>query len=303
MIINYEYYQIFYYVAENMNFTQAATQMFISQSTVSRSIQNLEHDLGCTLLIRSKHGISLTEEGKFLHEHLKKSFAFITIAENHLLNLKELTHGILRIGATELTLQHFLLPYIKSFETLYPSIHVDFDFEYPESAVRKLNSGLLDIALLTSPLKQSNSIQYHELAECEQTIIASSKYADKYPDPVDFSELSKESFILMKKGTSARSYAEQLFDSYNIACFPKHETGSTPLIISMVEANLGLGIVPRNFLTEKIASGSIHEIKTKRPLETFKIYALTSKTFQKNAVRDKFLAQLRAPYTSTIHLL
>ena len=81
MIINYEYYQIFYYVAKNKNITVATNQLFLSQSTVSRVIQNLERDLGCTLLIRSKQGLSLTEEGKFLYEHVKKAFSFISIAE------------------------------------------------------------------------------------------------------------------------------------------------------------------------------------------------------------------------------
>lgn len=293
MIINYEYYQIFYYVAKNKNITVAANQLFLSQSTVSRVIQNLERDLGCTLLIRSKQGLSLTEEGKFLYEHVKKAFSFISIAENHLSNVKELSSGILRIGATELTLQHFLLPHIKQFEQLHPNIHVEFDFEYPESAAKKLNEGLLDIAILTSPLKEVDSINYHLLEEHEQIIIGGTKFMKYCGKKIEFPELLEEPFILMKEGTSARAYAEKLFKEYDMNCFPRYETGSTPLIISMVEQNLGLGIVPRAFAEERLEHGSICEIKTTKRLDTVGVYALTSSIFQVSAIRDSFLAQLK----------
>lgn len=293
MIINYEYYQIFYYVAKNKSITEAANQLFLSQSTVSRVIQNLERDLGCTLLIRSKQGLSLTKEGQFLYEHIKKAFSFISIAENHLSNIKELSSGILRIGATELTLQHFLLPHIKQFEQLHPNIHIEFDFEYPESATKKLNEGLLDIAILTSPLKKVDTINYHLLEEHAQIVIGGTKYKMYSEKKIDFSELEEEPFILMKAGTSARSYADNLFEEYDMHCFPKYETGSTPLIISMVEQNLGLGIVPRAFAAEKLEKGILCEIKTARPLDSFGVYALTSNIFQVSAIRDNFLAQLK----------
>lgn len=303
MVINYEYYQIFYHVAKKLNITEAANDLFMSQSTVSRAIQNLERNLECTLLIRSKQGLSLTEEGQFLYEHLKNAVAFISTAENHLNNVKELKSGILRIGATELTLQHFLIPYIKAFERLYPKIHIEYDFEYPKSAIEKLNTGLLDVAILTSPLEENNSIEYHFMKDFEQVIIGGSKYRKYSQEAIDFAQLAKEPFILMKTGSSARAFAEQVFAANNLRCLPKHETGSTPLIISMVEGNMGLGIVPRAFVTEKLAMGSLVEIKTTTPMASLQVYALTSKIFQVSAVRDKFLAQLKTNVTNDLSLL
>ena len=63
MSTSFDYYKVFYYAASSGSITLAAQKLFLSQPTVSRCIQNLEHDLGCTLFIRSKKGILLTPEG------------------------------------------------------------------------------------------------------------------------------------------------------------------------------------------------------------------------------------------------
>lgn len=49
MIINYDYYKIFYYVAKYKSFTQAANVLYNNQPNITRSIKNLERDLNCTL--------------------------------------------------------------------------------------------------------------------------------------------------------------------------------------------------------------------------------------------------------------
>ena len=109
MIINYELYQIFYYVAALGNITAAANRLFLSQSTVSRAIQNLEKELNCTLFLRSQKGMELTSDGSYLFSHVKKAFLEISIAENHLQTVSALEKGFLRIGVTEMTLNYYLL--------------------------------------------------------------------------------------------------------------------------------------------------------------------------------------------------
>ena len=63
---------IFYYVAEYKNLTQAAKVLHNSQPNISRTIKLLENEIGCSLLIRSNRGISLTPEGKKLYFHVKE---------------------------------------------------------------------------------------------------------------------------------------------------------------------------------------------------------------------------------------
>ena len=69
-MISYDSYRVFYYVSKCRSFTQAARQLLTSQPNITRTIRNLESVLGCTLFLRSNHGVSLTPEGARLYEHV-----------------------------------------------------------------------------------------------------------------------------------------------------------------------------------------------------------------------------------------
>ena len=61
-----DYYRVFYETARFRSFSTAAQHLYISQSAISQCIQQLESDLNVQLFVRTKRGISLTNEGKIL---------------------------------------------------------------------------------------------------------------------------------------------------------------------------------------------------------------------------------------------
>ena len=73
MNIDYELYRIFYEVANSENITRASQRLNISQPAISKSIKNLESQLGGELFIRTQKGVVLTEEGKIFYNHIKKA--------------------------------------------------------------------------------------------------------------------------------------------------------------------------------------------------------------------------------------
>ena len=69
-MITYDYYRIFYYVAQYKSFTKAARALHNNQPNITRCMNNLEQELKCTLFLRSNKGIALTPEGRQLYEHV-----------------------------------------------------------------------------------------------------------------------------------------------------------------------------------------------------------------------------------------
>ena len=67
MNINLELYKVFLSVAKNESITKAANELMISQPGISKSIKNLESQLNCSLFVRTKSGVHLTNEGKMLY--------------------------------------------------------------------------------------------------------------------------------------------------------------------------------------------------------------------------------------------
>ena len=63
MAIPYDYYRIFYYVAQHKSFTKAAEALGNNQPNITRCMNNLEQDLGCKLFVRTNHGVSRKVNG------------------------------------------------------------------------------------------------------------------------------------------------------------------------------------------------------------------------------------------------
>ena len=154
MSTNFDYYKIFYYAASLGSMTLAAKELFLSQPTVSRLIQNLENDLGCSLFIRTKKGLLLTPEGNILYQHIAKACQQIFAAESELSSLQSLDSGTIRLGASEMTLHHYLLPRFGRFHEEFPSIKFRIQSYNAISAVAALKNGDLDFAVVISPIPE-----------------------------------------------------------------------------------------------------------------------------------------------------
>ncbi|MFR2767419.1 MAG: LysR family transcriptional regulator [Thomasclavelia sp.] len=99
MNIKLEQYKIFNEAATTLSFSTAARNLFISQSAVSQTISSIEKELQTQLFVRNSKGVSLTKEGKLLHQQIDQALFLITEAENQLSNYHDLKDGQLVIGA------------------------------------------------------------------------------------------------------------------------------------------------------------------------------------------------------------
>lgn len=108
MNINFELYRIFYVVANYSNITKASEELNISQPAISKSIKNLEEQLGGPLFVRTKKGVVLTEEGKEFYTYIKSAIEYINNAENKFTDLINLETGLIKIGINTTLTKEFL---------------------------------------------------------------------------------------------------------------------------------------------------------------------------------------------------
>ena len=79
-----DYYRMFYETARFHSFSTAAQHLYISQSAISQCMHQLESDLGVQLFVRTRKGVSLTNEGKLLFMKVENAINSIEQAENQL---------------------------------------------------------------------------------------------------------------------------------------------------------------------------------------------------------------------------
>src|SRR5690606_10561987 len=123
-MINMELYRTFYWVAKEGNLSRAAERLFVTQPSVSHAIRQLEEQLGVNLLHRGPRGVTLTEEGQLLFDHVEQAFQALESAERMIGEQSRLLRGELRIGGSDSLIKHYLLPALSRFCSDYPGIHL-----------------------------------------------------------------------------------------------------------------------------------------------------------------------------------
>ena len=116
---NLELYKTFYYVAKAGSITAAAQQLSLTQPAVSQSMKQLEAQLNVSLFQRTAKGIRLTKEGEILFPYAESCCESIRQGEQKLKELMNLDLGEIRIGASDMTLKYYLLPFLEQFHRRY----------------------------------------------------------------------------------------------------------------------------------------------------------------------------------------
>ncbi len=210
MDINYESYKIFYHVALNQSISKAADKLLISQPAVSYQIKVLEEQLGITLFVRTKKGVTLTDEGKILYSYISKGIENFINGENALTNLKNLDYGIIRIGASTTVSKHVLMPYLKTFHKLYPNIEINITNNLTEELLRELRNGNLDILILNLPMNEGKDLNIKNILEVQDIFVANKEYYDILNKNISLSDLNNYPLLFQKKPSNTRDYLDIL---------------------------------------------------------------------------------------------
>ena len=136
-----DYYRIFYETARCRSFSVAAQRLYISQSAISQCIHQLESDLNVQLFIRTRKGVSLTNEGQLLFLKAESAITSIEQGEKQLDRLRHLEAGELRIAAGDTITTHFLLKYLEAYHATYPNIRIEMANSYSSQMLTHVKEG------------------------------------------------------------------------------------------------------------------------------------------------------------------
>lgn len=263
MNISYDLYRLFYMVAEKGSISAAAEAMFISQPAVSQSIRQLEGKLGCRLFVRTAKGVSLTTEGKELYTYVAAGIGELERGERRLASLINLDSGEMHIGASDMTLEYFLLPYLEKFHKKYPGIKLCITNGPTPETVRLLSQGVIEFGVISEPASLPEDIRVTPVKAVRDIFICGPEYRGLAEGEHSVRELENYPLIMLEKGTSTRAYVDGWMAAHGLLRQPDFELATSSLIVQFAKRNLGVGCVVEDFALEGIAAGQIYRIQMK----------------------------------------
>lgn len=237
-------------VAEREHFSEAAANLHVAQSAISRQISNLESELEVELFEREGRNVKLLPIGKVLLEHAKEVMTILDRAKKQINEFTDPERGSIRIGfPTSLAIS--LLPQlIQSFSQSYPSIQFQLrqgSYNFLVDAIKKRE---LDIAFLGPVITDNPTIRGDILFWESMYVLVPQDHKFSGRQYLELKELKDEEFILFPKGYMLEKIVSD-------ACLqegfePNVSTKGDDLnaIKGMVSAGIGITILPASAITD-----------------------------------------------------
>ena len=283
-------YRIFYTVANTGNISQAAKQLYNSQPAISKSISRLEESLGIVLFSRSSRGVTMTEEGRILYEHVRTAFEAIDAGEEQIRRMTALNIGSLHIGASNTLCKFVLLPYLQSFIEAYPHIKILISCLSSNQTLTQMDSGKIDIGLVAHP-GSLRTLDFYSLGTIQDIFVASPAYLknlDLKPEEIHSGRqlFERATLMLLDKQNMTRQYIDDYLTTNHLQTHHTIETTSMELLIEFAKIGLGVGCVIKEFVLQELKNGQLIEIPLDIPIHQREIgFTYIKKRQQEKAVR------------------
>jgi DNA-binding transcriptional LysR family regulator len=236
-------------VADAGTVTDAAESIHVSQSALSRRIQQLEADLGATLMVRGRHGVELTDVGRLTVEQGRTIVDRYDQLRRDIVATLGLQRGEVRVGGGA-TVTSFLLPAaIAEFQSEYPAILFRVKEAGSHEIAADVGAGRLDLGVVTLPVSEPD-LELTELIRDEIVLVARSDHplAGKR---ASIRDLVGKTFVGFEQGTAIRQIIDRALLAAGVRLEVVMELRSIPSILKMVATTGSLAFVSRLSLTQE----------------------------------------------------
>ena len=165
--------KVFYTVALRLNFTKAATELYITQPAVSKHIQELEETYKTKLFERNGSKIALTPAGEILLKHTKEIFEIYREIDFEMSSFISERQGLLRLGASTTISQYIISPVLARFHQKQKDIKVNLLNGNTELIENALINKEIEIGIVEGQSK-NQSIKYTQFIRDELVLVCNS---------------------------------------------------------------------------------------------------------------------------------
>ncbi|MDD6406630.1 MAG: LysR family transcriptional regulator [Lactobacillus equicursoris] len=234
-------YLVFRTVLEQGTFYKASVVLNVTPSAISHSVNQLESELGFPVFVRSRTGVKLTPDGQKILPLIQEIINDQNRLEQVAQQIQGLDTGLIRIGAFSSACINWLPPLIQTFAKSYPQVKISVRQAGFNEITEAVKSGQLDLGLTMLP-ENDLGITVEKILEDEIYCIAPLNFQVKNGHSVSEEDLVNYNFILQQSDYDLDTKAA--LDHYSIKSTAIQFSIDDQSIVAMVEAGLGLGILP-----------------------------------------------------------
>lgn len=274
---------------------QAAKNLNLSQSSVTKSIQQLEDDLGVELLHRGAHGVAPTEAGKALFARIKTIEAELRHARNDVETIQGAGVGEIRVSASPTVAMGLLPRSVIAFQRTHPrvSFHI-LEGVYPD-ILPAVRTGDLDLAICLVPGRpKDETLSFISLVKDRVVPAVRADHPLIGRRKLQLADLTELDWIIYRRSHTGLDVFEQTFIANRLEP-PKStiECTSFACALALVENGDYVTLVPSQIFAGNRKTPSIAPVMLDSPMQPWQVAVISRAKHELSAVCLAFLAELQ----------
>jgi len=281
-------------LAETLHFGRASETSHISSSALSRSIKQLEEELGVQLFERDNRTVSLTYAGEQFLSYARDTLVQWDVIRNSLLENAGELHGEVSMYCSVTASYSFLYELLSEFRQNYPKIEIKLHTGDPDLALSRIQSGDEDIAIAALPDIMPAGLAFKQIAVSPLLFIAPAincTFDELIQGPAKPENWAQVPMILSEVGLG-RDRVDQWFRKLGTKPHIYAQVAGNEAIVSMVSLGFGVGVVPQIVLENSPLAESVRVLRLQPELEPYDVGLFALEKKLKSPLINAFWSQL-----------
>lgn len=276
-------------VARSGSIREAAEELHVAQSALSRQMQKLEDELGAPLFQRHSRGVKLTSAGEILLSYAQTSLRQVERVRSEVDALKGLRRGVVHISAIESLVPHLLSQVITRFNRRHPGIQFDISIEGSDRVLSSVREGRADIGLTFYPPADPELATAFKV-RAPLLAVMSPQHPLAQRGKVSIAECVAYPLAVPMLNTGSGTLVELACKAVGVPLKPLLKVNSIPLRIAFLRDHKGITFLPALSAWDSLQSGELVGVPIKdRIVNAGTIDAVTHVSRQLPLAAEEFL--------------
>lgn len=240
--------RLFVAIVEEQSITRAAEREFIAPSAVSKRIADLEHATQTQLLHRHRKGVVPTPAGQALLNHARIILRNLAQLESEIVDYADGVRGQVRLLASESALFGYFPDALSSFAKVYPDIRIDLAAQTSQAVVQAVLDGVTDIGIFWGEVA-TGPLRVEPCYADRLVVVAAHDHPLASVETLHFADVLGYDLVEQESGSAIQALLAHQAAMLGIVPRTRMRVAGYDAVCRMVEAGMGVGIVPQNYAT------------------------------------------------------
>ena len=251
---------LFLCASKYKSFVKAAKEKNIVVSAVSKRISDLEKAVGVNLFYRKNSGVELTPAGLEMQKHCTEIFNSINKMDESIKEYSLVSRGTVRVTANLSSISQFLPEDLATFSKKYPKIKIKLKEKTSSEVISSVKESLSDIGVFSEHVENTERLKIIDYKNDTLVLVIPENHPLVSKSTVKIQDFIEFEMVGLEKGSSLQAMIDKQVQKQNLKIKKKLETVSFEGIRGMVEAGLGIAVLPIGAIKPYLKSSKLKTI-------------------------------------------